>query len=139
MGNARFLSYAVEPANTSWRLNHREATIIAIRDWGLRWPVVIERRRWKAWHGWHVTEPAAYLDDGSVLYYRHRIRFNGNGTVEYALRTLAHELTHAAQAERLGVSAFRHCYLTDSAGFERIAAESEERWRELLPAVKEVR
>jgi hypothetical protein len=115
----------------TWRLDHAMLDYLAHECWGIRWPVYVVRRPYRRWHGWHTVVATR----GG---WAHSIRFTGRGGVECALRTLAHELEHAAQAERLGVSAFRHCYLTDSAGFERIAATAEERWRELLPAVKGV-
>lgn len=114
----------------TWRLDHRKAGAIAAQAWGLRWPVRFQRRRWKRWAGWHFTAMNTWRGP------THIVRFDGTHGMECALRTIAHELEHAAQNERIGVSAFRHCYLTDGPGFERLAGKAENRWRELLPAVK---
>lgn len=122
----------------SWRLNYAVLNEIAAEAWDLRWPVEWMRRHYLGvirWAGHTVAYQEAF-PSGQILLRTHRIRFPGNMGHTFALKCIAHELEHAAQNERVGIFTFEYLYLTDKAGYERMAGEAEKRWRELLPAVR---
>jgi hypothetical protein len=132
--------------------DHAELNRLARDRWGIRHPVIVRRRTRR----WVDGRPSVRRDQGGRVAWRpelreHHVLLVNVPCVETMLRTLAHELAHCGQAERMGPSIFtglsddrrfpgrrqRWClYLTDEAGFEKLAREDEERWEELLPAVR---
>lgn len=130
---------------SGWRFDREAMDLLARERWQLSWPVRIVRKRYRTWAGWHTVHTTwgeycrtRYPNGSKTVEVTrwHTIAVDGSHGIEVALRTLAHELEHAAQAERLGVQTFQRIYLDNEAGFEYHAAKAENRWRELLPAVK---
>lgn len=142
---------------TEWRLDSAELNRIA-RRWGIFNPVKVERRtrRYDRRTGLYTVRrnrAGRHVNwanpDGSRY---HRIQLTNDPDLEYMLRTLAHELDHARQSEALGVftfgwlySGFRPARLgfrgkpkcgVQQDGFEHHAELAEDRWQELLPAVR---
>ena len=137
-----------------FRFDHAELNRIARQHWGIRHPVVV-RRRTRRWDR-RTGLPSVRRDQGGRVAWRpelreHHVLLVNVPCVETMLRTLAHELAHCGQAERMGPDIFvglhderrfpgrrqRWClYLTDEAGWESLARKDEGRWQELLPAVR---
>ena len=136
-----------------WRFDHAELNRIARDAWGVKAPVRLRRRsrRWDRRTG----RPTVRRDAGGWASWRpelgeHHVLVVNTSCIESMLRTLAHELEHCAQAERMGPALFTGVdpsrrfpsgrywtlYRADQEGWERLAQAAEERWRELLPAVK---
>lgn len=123
-----------------FRFDHGEIAAAA-RDWGIRAPVAVKRRRkhfdrrtglysmkrdalgWTKWNG---------RDE------RHEIRLDSGMVAQQMLETLAHELVHCAQREHYGDDhVFTHAYKIDPEHFENEADRiAEDRWRELWPCLR---
>jgi hypothetical protein len=119
----------------AFRFNHDELNRIAREAWDLRYPIKLERRKWTSWWGHHTLRRWVY-PDGTHDREQHYICIRTTLSVRDALETVAHELEHSAQAERLGARAMEVCYAADALGLERGAEAAEERWRELLPCIR---
>lgn len=128
-------------AKVAWRFDHTEVRQLARERWGLRWPVALERRSYtcyrQACHWVGRSDP----DDHTTSV--HHVRLYADPRVEELLRCLAHELEHGAQSERMGTRIFGgwgdNLYRFNPEGWEAGAHRAEERWRELLPAIRPTR
>lgn len=121
---------------SAFRIDHDGMNRIAREAWGLRWPVHLERRRWL--HRWGLHNPQRWVGEPRAdgQHWRHCIRVRTNAPLHEFLKTLAHELEHAAACERHGALAYSVMYDADERGLERRCQAAEARWRELLPCVR---
>jgi hypothetical protein len=133
-----------------WTFDHAEVNRIAREAFGVTHPVKLRRRtrRYDRRTGLYSVK----RDQGGRCGWdpgtrEHEVLLVNVPCVESMLRTLAHELEHAAQRDRMGARHFTglerkrrgrfwNLYRADPEGWERLARAAEERWRELMPAVK---
>lgn len=115
------------------QFDHDAVRRIAREEFAVTIHVSLQRKRLRESWGWAQVWPWRFAKI---------VIDSGHRTVEDALRTLAHELTHVARAERMGYSAFVDEHKDEKplpaeerpSEIEAIAAE--ERWAVLLPAIR---